>query len=94
SLFLASGVGGCCGNLVRWIVGVVELLVGDKDVTVANMYRLGWDLGGNGWRWRRRLFAWEEQMWGGCCTIVANVVLQVDSSNEWGGCPIMIQIIQ
>ncbi|PNX75220.1 hypothetical protein L195_g031153 [Trifolium pratense] len=65
-------------NLVRWMVGVVELLVGgetlivlcagmiwgmrDKDVTVVDMCRLGWGLGGNGWRWRMRLLAWEEQM--------------------------------
>jgi hypothetical protein len=49
----------------------------DKEVTVADMCRLGWELGGNGWRWRRRLLAWEEQLWAECCTIVANVVVQV-----------------
>ncbi|MCI15266.1 YIPF1-like protein, partial [Trifolium medium] len=52
------------------------------DVTMADMNKLMWELGGNEWRWRRRLFAWEEQLWGDCCTIVANVVLQVDSSHE------------
>jgi hypothetical protein len=37
----------------------------DKDVSVAYMRRLG---GGNGWRWRKRLFAWQEKVWGHCCS--------------------------
>ncbi|MCI58323.1 hypothetical protein A2U01_0079577, partial [Trifolium medium] len=28
-----------------------------KDVTVEDMNRLGWELGGNVWRWRRQLSA-------------------------------------
>ncbi|PNY08829.1 cysteine-rich receptor-like protein kinase [Trifolium pratense] len=59
----------------------------DKKVTVVDMRRLGWELGGNEWRWRRRLFAWEEQLWGDCCTIVANVVLQFDSPDVWEWIP-------
>jgi hypothetical protein len=30
----------------------------DKDVSVIDIRRLGWGFGGNGWRWRKRLFAW------------------------------------
>jgi hypothetical protein len=33
------------------------------------------------------LFAWGEQLWGDCFTIVANIVLQVDSSDEWVWAP-------
>jgi hypothetical protein len=55
----------------------------DKKVIVADMCRLGWELRGIGWRWRKRLFSWEEQLWGDCCTTVANVMLQVDSSDEY-----------
>ncbi|MCI96183.1 hypothetical protein A2U01_0117483, partial [Trifolium medium] len=36
----------------------------------------GWVLGGNGWTWRRRLFAWEEGLWGECCIALDNIVLQ------------------
>ncbi|MCH93999.1 YIPF1-like protein, partial [Trifolium medium] len=53
-----------------------------KDISVANMCRLSWGLGGNEWLWRRRLFAWEKQLWGECCTVVANIMLQVDTSDE------------
>ncbi|GAU41975.1 hypothetical protein TSUD_306810 [Trifolium subterraneum] len=59
----------------------------DREVTVADMCRRGWEVGGNGWRWRRRLFAWEEQLWGDCYTIVANVVLQVASPDVWEWIP-------
>jgi hypothetical protein len=52
-------------------------------VTLADMHRRGWEVGGNGWRWRRRLFAWEEQLWDDCCTFVAYVVMQVTSSDKW-----------
>ncbi|GAU45198.1 hypothetical protein TSUD_139030 [Trifolium subterraneum] len=31
----------------------------NKDVSVVDMRRLRWGPGGNGWMWRRRLFAWE-----------------------------------
>ncbi|GAU41808.1 hypothetical protein TSUD_299740 [Trifolium subterraneum] len=55
----------------------------DKDRSVANMCRLGWGFHGDGWRWHRRLFAWEEELWGECCAALANVSLQVDLRDEW-----------
>jgi hypothetical protein len=27
------------------------------------MSRLGWDFGGSGCKWRKRLIAWEEELW-------------------------------
>jgi hypothetical protein len=59
----------------------------DKDMLVADMYRLGWGFYGNGWRWRRRLFAWEEELWGECCGVLANVLLQVHTLDDWEWLP-------
>jgi hypothetical protein len=59
----------------------------DKDRSLANMYRLGSGFHGNGWRWRRRLFALEEELWGECCGVLANVLLQVDPPDEWEWLP-------
>jgi len=36
-------------------------LVVDKWVSVYNMCQLGWGEYGEAWKWRRRLFAWEEE---------------------------------
>lgn len=38
-----------------------------KDVLVANMYMLGWHVGGFGWSWHYNLFEWEENFSGGLC---------------------------
>ncbi|MCH90341.1 kinesin-like protein, partial [Trifolium medium] len=42
---------------------------------------------GSGWRWRRQLFAWEDELWGECCSVLANILLQVDTSDEWEWLP-------
>jgi hypothetical protein len=60
-----------------------DLCLDKEETTVTSMCRLGWQLGGNGWQWRSRLFAWEEQLWSDFYTIAANVVLQVDFYDEW-----------
>ncbi|MCH94454.1 hypothetical protein A2U01_0015414 [Trifolium medium] len=51
------------------------------------MFRLGWGYGGNGWRWHMQLFAWGEELWGKCCSVLANVLLQVDIPDEWEWLP-------
>jgi len=33
-----------------------------KMATVADMFLLGWGEGGEAWKWRRRLLAWEEEL--------------------------------
>jgi len=33
----------------------------NKQVTVAEMFVLGWNEGGEALRWRRRLWVWEEE---------------------------------
>jgi hypothetical protein len=41
-------------------LNVLFLLSVNKDLIVAGMWRLGWGVGGEGWRWQRRVFASEE----------------------------------
>ncbi|XP_024634465.1 uncharacterized protein [Medicago truncatula] len=54
-----------------------------KLATVREMSLLGWGLDGGAWRWRRRLFAWEEGLLGECVGRLVNSVLQVDVSDRW-----------
>jgi len=35
-----------------------------KSVSVFDMHSLGWGVEGAAWRWRRRLFAWEDELVG------------------------------
>jgi len=48
-----------------------------KGETVAAMRSLGWEEEGEAWRWRRRLFAWEEESVGELRLLLQNVSLQV-----------------
>ncbi|PNX82554.1 cysteine-rich receptor-like protein kinase [Trifolium pratense] len=41
---------------------------------------LGWGVGDNDWR--RCLFAWKEELWGKCCVVLTNDVMQVDNLDE------------
>jgi hypothetical protein len=54
-----------------------------KDVLVEEMARLGWEVGGSGWVWRRRLMAWEEDSVRECASLLNNVVLQENNPNQW-----------
>ena len=36
----------------------------DREVSVSDMFQGGWGIDGAAWRWRRRLFVWEEEMLG------------------------------
>jgi len=54
-----------------------------KLVTVWEMFMLGWGADGGAWRWRRRLFAWEEGLLGECVERLSNFVLQVDLADRW-----------
>jgi len=55
-------------------------------VTVAQMFAWGWDRG-EAWKWRRRLWAWEEVLVDECRNMLFNVVLQVDIQNSWRWSP-------
>jgi len=53
-----------------------ELAV-DKWVSVFDMCQLGWGENGEAWKWRRRLFAWEEEQMGELCLLLQNVTLNL-----------------
>jgi len=59
-----------------------ELAV-DKSISVASMFVLGWEEGGEAWKWMRRLWAWEEELLVECRLLLANVNLQVNVSDKW-----------
>ncbi|XP_024630811.1 uncharacterized protein [Medicago truncatula] len=58
----------------------------NKHCTVEEMATLGWEEGGDAWKWRRRLWYWEEVMVGECSLLLSNVVLQVSISDRWRWC--------
>ena len=77
--------------LDRW-VGDVPLcrrfarlfdLTTNKFSTVADIYALGWEDGGEALNWRRRLWVWEEELVEECRILLANVVVQSNVSDRW-----------
>jgi hypothetical protein len=47
------------------------------------MCRGGWEVGGRGWEWRRRLLAWEEDSVRECSALLSNIVLQENAHDFW-----------
>jgi len=77
--------------LDRW-VGDVPLrvryrclfnLYDNKVVTVAQMFALGRVEGGGAWRWRRRLWAWEDELVEKCRTLLLTDSMQVEIDDVW-----------
>jgi hypothetical protein len=58
-------------------------LAENKLISVSDMFELGWAADGNGWRWRRPLRAWEEDLLSNCIVCLSNVVLQVNEKDSW-----------
>lgn len=57
----------------------------DLNVSVATMRMEGWEVDGVGWRWRRRLFAWEEEQLVDCARLLDNIFCRVtEMTNEFG----------
>ncbi|KAK2403415.1 hypothetical protein QL285_052853 [Trifolium repens] len=54
-----------------------------RSSTVAEMYSLGWEVGGAAWEWRRQLWVWEEEMLRECQTLLLPLTLEVDSLDRW-----------
>jgi hypothetical protein len=50
---------------------------------VSEMFELGWGVGGEAWKWRRRLHAWEEGLVLECVGRVSSCVLQVGMIDRW-----------
>jgi len=58
-------------------------LADNKLVFVTEMHFLGWGVNGEAWKWRRRLFAWEEELARECAALLSNVILQVEVLDWW-----------
>jgi hypothetical protein len=55
----------------------------NKLITVADMKLLGWGVNGEAWKWRRRLFAWKENLVRKCVDRLSNVILHVEMEDRW-----------
>jgi len=54
-----------------------------KFESVANVFASGWGFNGEAWRWRRRLFAWEEDLLRECVARLTSDTLHVERSDRW-----------
>ncbi|GAU18975.1 hypothetical protein TSUD_178920 [Trifolium subterraneum] len=59
-----------------------DLAVNKLDY-VADMFQLGWGIGGDAWVWRRPLRAWEEELLGECQALLLTISLQDHSVDRW-----------
>jgi hypothetical protein len=58
------------------------------------MYALGWDEEGEAWKWRRRLWVWEEELVEECRTLLLIVSLQENINDVWTWIQTLRQVIQ
>ncbi|GAU49411.1 hypothetical protein TSUD_407260 [Trifolium subterraneum] len=58
-------------------------LAKNKSSSVAEMFSLGWEPGGEAWVWRRQLWVWEEEMLRECQALLLNFSFQVQSVDSW-----------
>lgn len=58
-------------------------LTANQSITMAQMFQLGLNDGGEAWKWRLHLLAWEEELVGECTELLPNVFLQVNNVDEW-----------
>jgi len=54
-----------------------------QNLTVGAMHALGWSEDGEAWRWRRCLFAWEEELVVEIRNLLSNITLQDSETNTW-----------
>ena len=81
----------CFGRSHRWIEhlfvldsnGFMIYLNLNWRQYIDEMHSLGWGLSGEAWRWRRRSFAWGEELVGECVELLTSVVLQVNVEGRW-----------
>jgi len=55
----------------------------NKVITVRTMFLLGVDVGGEAWQWRRRLWAWEEELLEECRALLLTASLQESLPDRW-----------
>ncbi|GAU29128.1 hypothetical protein TSUD_58940 [Trifolium subterraneum] len=68
--------------LCEWFGRLFDLAE-NKSCSVAEMFSLGWEAGGDAWVWRRHLWVWEEEMLRECQTLLLNFSFQVQYSDSW-----------
>ncbi|CAJ2666781.1 unnamed protein product [Trifolium pratense] len=71
------------GTSLRERFGRLFDLAENKSASVADMFMQGWEAGGAAWVWRRRLWAWEEELLGECQTLLFTLSLQDHVSDMW-----------
>ncbi|XP_024632905.1 uncharacterized protein [Medicago truncatula] len=55
----------------------------NKTITVATLFSMGLEQGGEGWSWRRRLWAWEEALLEECMALLFDISLVPNVSDIW-----------
>jgi len=67
------------------VIGLTDYLTYLKNrlVNVDDMWEIGRGEGSKAWKWRRRLFAWEEDLVKERCTVLHNIILHVNVSDMW-----------
>ncbi|CAJ2672661.1 unnamed protein product [Trifolium pratense] len=75
------------GISMRERFGRLFVLAETKSHTVTEMFVLGWGRGGEAWKWRRQLRAWEEELLGECQSLLLDISLQDQTSDRWQWSP-------
>ena len=76
------------GNVPLWDMFRRLFKLSDtKMSSVAQMFALGWGKGGEVWKWKRRLWAWEEEMVEECRALLLTISFQGDTLNAWSWFP-------
>lgn len=52
-------------------------------VTLVELNSLGWGVNGEAWKWRKRMFAWEEELVGECVELFISFIFQVNMVDRW-----------
>jgi len=58
-------------------------LAENRWISVEDMSQLGWGEGGDAWKWKRRLFVWEEENVRECISLLHNIVLHANVVDKW-----------
>jgi len=88
---LVGGRGNTYFWTVNWVGGVplrvrfphLFELPENRWVMVEDIERRGWEDGGDGWFWQRRLLYWEKESITKCSLLLHDVVLQAHIHDKW-----------
>jgi len=63
----------------------------NKTITLATLFSLRLEQGREGWRWRRRLWAWDEALLEECRALLFDVSLIPNVSDKWEWLPDIVE---